>query len=68
MPVVAILALVNRKMRADMVVILGHTGGEFGLLASGVANFMSIAYPATLRLVCSKMILLMFSHILSLYH
>lgn len=58
---IAILALVDAEMAADIVVVLGDAGGELGFFASSVANFMRFAHPAAFRLVFSREVF--FSHI-----
>ena len=47
MPVVSELAVINREGRGG-VVVLSNSGGYFGFITSGVADFLSFAHPAEL--------------------
>lgn len=51
MIMVAIFAFIDAKMSANMVVILGDTRSQLGFFASGIAYFVLISYPTTLRLI-----------------
>ena len=60
-PVVAEFALVDGEV-GRAVVVFGDEGGDFGLLARGIANFLVFADPALLRDVFVECDLLILAH------
>lgn len=50
MPVVAVFAFIDGEFGCA-VVVCGDLRGELGFFARGIADFMSITNPATLRFV-----------------
>ena len=64
---VAVFAFIDTESFWDMVVVFGDTGSHFGFLFGGIANFMLVTHPATLRFINFVKICI-FCHILPLYH